>query len=105
HLHLKTGPGWLVPKLGMGVAFSGAADFSAMSPLAASLGEVEHAATLRVDAQGTVASAATSVVVIPSAARVTGPPIVFNRPYLLLVSAAGSSEPLFLARVANPEEP
>jgi serpin B len=95
----------LLARLGMGVAFSSAADFSRMSALAGSLGQVEHAATLRVDAQGTVASAATSVVVVPSAGRVTGPPIVFNRPYLLLVSAVGSGEPLFLARVANPDEP
>jgi serpin B len=95
----------LLTKLGMGVAFSGAADFSGMSPQAGSLGEVEHAATLRVDAQGTVASAGTAVVVLPSAARVTGPPIVFDRPYLLLVSAAGSGEPLFVAWVANPDEP
>jgi serpin B len=94
----------LLTKLGMGVAFGGSADFSHMSPAAGSLGEVEHAATLRVDAQGTVASAATGVVVLPTAGRVTGPPIVFNRPYLLLVSAAGSGEPLFLARVANPDE-
>ncbi len=92
----------LLAKLGMGVAFGGAADFSGMSLQAGSLGEVEHAATLRVDAEGTVASAATAVVVLPSSAEVAGPPIVFDRPYLLLVSAAGSSEPLFLARVANP---
>jgi serpin B len=94
----------LLTALGMGVAFSGAADFSGMSSQAASIGEVEHAATLRVDAQGTVASAATAVVMVPVAA-IAGPPIVFNRPYLLLVSAAGSGEPLFLARVANPEVP
>ncbi|HTZ94553.1 MAG TPA: serpin family protein [Streptosporangiaceae bacterium] len=93
----------LLTKLGMGVAFGGAADFSGMSLQAGSLGEVEHAATLRVDAAGTVASAATAVVVLPSSARVTGPPVVFNRPYLLLVSAASTGEPLFLARVANPE--
>ena len=93
----------LLTKLGMGVAFGGAADFSRMSPQAASLGPVEHAATLRVDAQGTVGSAATGVVVLPTAAHATtAPPIVFNRPYLLLVSAAGSGEPLFLARVADP---
>ncbi len=94
----------LLTRLGMGVAFSGAADFSAMSSQAGSLGEVEHAATLRVDAQGTVASAATSVAVLPAMA-VAASPIVFDRPYLLLVSAAGSGEPLFLARVANPDEP
>ena len=74
-----------------------------MSPLAGNLGKVEHAATLRVGAQGTVASAATAVVVLPSDAEATNaPPIVFNRPYLLFVSATGSGEPLFLARVADP---
>jgi serine protease inhibitor len=93
----------LLTKLGMGVAFGGAADFARMSPLAGDLGAVEHAATLRVGPRGTVASAATAVVALPTAAReTTGPPIVFNRPYLLLVSATGSGEPLFLARVANP---
>jgi serine protease inhibitor len=94
----------LLTKLGMGVAFGGGADFSRMSSQAGSLGTVEHAATLRVDAQGTVASAATAVGVLPTA-LVASPPIVFNRPYLLLVSASGSGEPLFLARVANPDEP
>ena len=93
----------LLTKLGMGVAFGGAADFARMSPLAGNLGTVEHAATLRVGAQGTVASAATAVVVVPADAEATtAPPIVFNRPYLLLVSATGSGEPLFLARVADP---
>jgi len=94
----------LLTKLGMGVAFGDNADFSAMSSDVASIGEVEHAATLRVDARGTVGSAATGVVMTPTAGVVGPPPIVFNRPYLLLVSVAGSGEPLFLARVANPAE-
>jgi len=93
----------LLTGLGMGVAFGGDADFTGMSVQAGSLGEVEHAATLRVDAQGTVASAATGVVVLPSDARATLPAVVFNRPYLLLVAAAGTGEPLFVARVANPD--
>jgi serine protease inhibitor len=94
----------LLTKLGMGVAFGSAADFSGISSQAGELGEVEHAATLRIDAQGTVASAASSVVVVPVDV-VAGPPVVFNRPYLLLVSATGTGEPLFLARVANPDQP
>jgi serine protease inhibitor len=94
----------LLTKLGMGVAFGGRADFAPMSSQVSAIGEVEHAATLRVDTRGTVGSAATGVVMLPSAGVAT-PPIVFNRPYLLLVSAAGSGEPLFLARVANPDQP
>jgi hypothetical protein len=30
------------------------------------------------------------------------PPVVFDRPYLLLVTDQATGEPLFLARVANP---
>jgi len=30
--------------------------------------------------------------------------VVFDRPYLLLVSDTGTSEPLFLARVADPSQ-
>ena len=87
----------------MGVAFGANADFSRMSAQSASIGAVEHAATLRVDAQGTVASAATAVVMVPAdALATTALPVVFNRPYLLVVSATGSGEPLFLARVADP---
>ena len=104
NLRTKANLKGLLTKLGMGAAFGGGADFSRMSSQAASIEEGDHAATLRVDAQGTVASAATAVTIVP-AMGVARPPIVFNRPYLLLVSAAGSSEPLFLARVANPDEP
>jgi serine protease inhibitor len=92
----------LLTKLGMGVAFGGDANFTGMSPVAGYIGSVEHAATLRVDAAGTVASAATGVVIMPASAPATGRTVVFSRPYLLLISATGSGEPLFLARVANP---
>jgi serpin B len=92
----------LLTNLGMGVAFGANADFSRMSAEPVSIGAVEHAATLRVGARGTVGSAATAVVMVPVDARATtAPPVVFNRPYLLLVSATGSGEPLFLARVAD----
>jgi serpin B len=94
----------LLTKLGMGVAFGSGADFAGMSPQPQVIGAVVHAATLRVNARGTIASAATGVVMDPTAAVGQPLPVVtFSRPYLLLVSAAGSGEPLFLARVANPD--
>ena len=89
--------------LGMGIAFGQSADFAGLSAQAGNIGLVEHAATLRVGEKGTVASAATAVGMAPTAARV--PPhaqIVFDRPYLLLVTDTATGEPLFLARVANP---
>ena len=51
----------LLTGLGMGVAFTAAADFAGLSPQACCIGVVEHAATLQVGEQGTVASAATAV--------------------------------------------
>ncbi|HXW46853.1 MAG TPA: serpin family protein [Streptosporangiaceae bacterium] len=94
----------LLAGLGMGVAFTPAANFTGLSPAAGYLGTVVHAATLRVDAAGTVASAATGVTVLPGAEPVLRT-VAFNRPYLLLISAAGTGEPLFLARVADPDLP
>jgi serine protease inhibitor len=92
----------LLGQLGMGIAFSPSADFTGLSPQACCIGLVQHAATLRVAEKGTVASAATAVGMMPTAVRVEPPSIVFDRPYLLLVTDTATGEPLFLARVANP---
>jgi len=94
----------LLTALGMGVAFTPAADFTALSPQACCIGLVRQAATLRVGEQGTVASAATAVGMAPTAAR-QPPQVAFDRPYLMLVTATASGEPLFAARVANPAAP
>jgi serine protease inhibitor len=92
----------LLIRLGMGVAFTPAADFTGLSRQACCIGLVEHAATLDVGEKGTVASAATAVGMEPTAARVQPPQVPFNRPYLLVVTDRATGEPLFMARVANP---
>jgi serpin B len=89
--------------MGMGVAFTAAADFTGLSAQACCIGLVQHAATLQVGEKGTVASAATGITLLPTAARpATGPEVVFNRPYLLLVEDTRTGEPLMLARVTDP---
>jgi serine protease inhibitor len=88
--------------LGMSRAFTGAADFTGLSPQAGQLAFVQQAATLQVGEKGTAGSAATAVGVSPTAAEYTPVTVRFNRPYLLLVSAKSTGEPLFLAEVANP---
>ena len=88
--------------LGMGVAFTPAADFTGLSLQACCIGLVEQAATLGVGEKGTVASAATAVGMEPTAARVLPPQVRFDRPYLMLVTDTTTGEPLFLARVADP---
>jgi serpin B len=92
----------LLAGLGMGVAFSGRADFTGLSPQACCIGLVVHAATLAVAEKGTVASAATAVGIAPTAVSVPLARIVFDRPYVLLVTDTQTGEPLFLARVADP---
>ncbi|HEX3924412.1 MAG TPA: serpin family protein [Streptosporangiaceae bacterium] len=92
----------LLTRLGLGIAFGHSADFTALSPEAASLGVVIHAATLAVTEKGTVASAATAVGIQPSALPLPMRQVVFDRPYLMLVTGTATGEPLFLARVADP---
>jgi len=92
----------LLGELGMGVAFTASADFAGLSPQPLSIGLVKQAATLQVGEQGTVASAATAVGMQPTAVRVQPPQVVFDRPYLMLVTASATGESLFMARVADP---
>jgi serine protease inhibitor len=94
--------GNLLAGLGMGIAFSGDADFTGLSPQACCIGLVQHAATLAVTAKGTVGSAATAVGIAPSAISVPIGGITFDRPYVLLVTDTQTGEPLLLARVADP---
>ena len=92
----------VLTELGMGVAFTQTADFTGLSPQACCIALVEQAATLGVGEKGTVASAATAVGMAPTAARLLPPQVVFNRPFLLMVTDRTTGEPLFMARIANP---
>ena len=38
----------------------------------------------------------------PTAARVLPPQVLFDRPYLMLVTDSTTGEPLFMARVTDP---
>jgi serine protease inhibitor len=92
-------------QLGMAVAFNQQdADFTGLSPQACCIGFVQQAATLQVGEKGTVAAAAAAVGMVAAAAMVPRQTvtITFNRPYLLLITAKATGEPLFLAKVDNP---
>jgi len=92
----------VLTKLGMGQAFTSAADFTGLSRKAGQLAFVQQAATLQVGEKGTVAAAAAAVGVYPASAEYDPVTIWFDRPYLMLVSAKATGEPLFLAQVDNP---
>jgi len=92
-------------RLGMGVAFSQQdADFSGLSPQACCIGFVQQAATLQVGEKGTVAAAAAAVGMVAASAMAPQQvvDVTFNRPYLMLITAKATGEPLFLAAVDNP---
>ena len=91
----------VLEQLGMGQAFTDTADFTGLSPRAGQLAFVQQAATLQVGEKGTVAAAAVAAGV-SSSAELDSVTFRFNRPYLLLISAKKTGEPLFLAEVANP---
>ena len=94
----------VLEKLGMEQAFTDKADFTGLSKEACCIGFVQQAATLQVGEKGTVGAAAAAVGMEPAMAMAVPKTITitFNRPYLLLVSAKATGEPLFLAEVANP---
>jgi serine protease inhibitor len=96
----------VLERLGMGLAFSDNADFTGLSGEACCIGFVQQAATLQVGEKGTVGAAAAAVGMEPAMAIAVPRTITitFNRPYLLLVSAEATGEPLFLAEVANPAD-
>jgi serine protease inhibitor len=92
-------------QLGMGAAFGGTqVNFTGLSPQAGSIGFVQQAATLQVGEKGTVGAAAAAVGITATDGMAGGRVInvTFNRPYLLLITAKATGEPLFLAEVDNP---
>jgi serine protease inhibitor len=94
----------VLEQLGMGLAFGPSADFSGLSPQAGYIGFVQQAATLQVGEKGTVAAAAVAAGIVPSSSEAEIAPhqVVFDRPYLMLVTDTATGEPLFLAEVADP---
>jgi serpin B len=89
--------------LGVKDAFGPSADFSGLSSIATQISEVKQQATLRITKWGTVAAAATAVVIQPTLARVTPNRVLdFNRPFLFLVRDTTTGAILFESAVNNP---
>lgn len=103
-LQLHTSLNDALSALGMPVAFSPEADFSGISKKEAlQITDVEHGAVMKVDEAGTVAAAATGVVLTPTA--VLGGPTIdmtLDRPYLLFLRDRTTGAILFAGRVADP---
>ena len=87
--------------MGMGIAFSGQADFSGITPAPLSIGEVIQKAFIGVDEAGTEAAAATAVTM--PGANPTPTPFVVDRPFLFFVQDA-TGLVLFSGQVVDPTQ-
>jgi serpin B len=101
------GPLKLKPELsrvGMPLAFTGQADFSGMAGAPGDLwiDQVYHRARVRVDEAGTVAAAATGVVMKKRSAR--SDPALFHvdRPFLFMIRDKQLDAVLFMGRIGDP---
>jgi serpin B len=92
----------LVPalaSLGMGIAFTDAADFSGMCVYPCLISQAVQKTYLSVDEKGTTASGATGVGIAPTVAR---PPLELNRPFLLAIRDSKTGAILFLGAIQHP---
>ena len=94
-------------KLGMGVAFENSADFSGIRPRPAQLriSEIRHASFLKVDEEGTEATAATTTgMALASARPVTQPfHMVVDHPFFVAIRDERSGQILFMGVIEEPE--
>ncbi|UCE65443.1 MAG: serpin family protein [Candidatus Zixiibacteriota bacterium] len=93
----------MLSSLGMGLAFSGEADFTGInSDNRVFISYVKHKTYIEVDEEGTEAAAVTSVGMLSSA----GPSEKFvmrvDRPFLFLIRESGSGTVIFLGKIADP---
>lgn len=99
----------LVPQLttmGMGVAFTTAADFRGIADTPLAIGQVVHKTFLRIDEKGTEAAAATGIAIEVTSAPVTPPPTFrADHPFLFLIRDRETGAVLLLGRISRPESP
>jgi serpin B len=93
-------------KLGMGIAFSGSADFSGIrkGPPPLQISEVRHASFLTVDEEGTEAAAATGIGIRPTAMRAEPPPfhMVVDHPFFIAIRDERNGQLLFTGKIEKP---
>ena len=90
--------------LGVSASFDGSGQFLGMSDdQELHIDDVIHKARLEVNEEGTVAAAATAVVM--RSRSIPRPPLelLFNRPFLMLLLHASTATPLFMGRFNQPE--
>jgi serpin B len=88
-------------KMGLEIAFTGAADFSGISDIPVFISEVIHKTYIDVNEEGTEAAAVTAVVI--DYTSIDNDLIVFDRPFLFAITENSSNSILFIGTVSEPE--
>jgi serpin B len=88
----------VLKSLGMGIAFTGAADFSLMHapPPGLAISDVRHQAYVRVDEKGTTAAAATAVTIVTTAMQEPPKQFIVNRPFIFALRDEATGTLLFI---------
>ncbi len=89
--------------LGMGVAFSDAADFSQLSDVPAFISFVRHKAVLEVNEEGTVAAAATAVGIQAKSAPARSFQMTIDRPFFCTIADNPTGTILFMGSIVEPQ--
>jgi serpin B len=98
---LKTDLNQALIDLGMGIAFGGGADFSAMGPGGLFIDHVKHAAVIEVYEEGTEAAAAT-VVGMTTSAPASSFEFVADRPFFYAITEDKTGSVLFMGTLVDP---
>lgn len=93
----------ILTSLGMGIAFSGEADFSGISK-GIFISYVKHKTYVEVNEEGTEAAAVTSVGMATSAAPTESFIMRVDRPFLFLIRDSRSGTILFLGKITDPTQ-
>ncbi len=91
--------------LGMKAAFQGGADFSGMTTESVQIDDVIHESVIKVFEAGTIAAAATAVVIRAGSVNVAPPKVVLDRPFLFAIWDNPTGTILFVGRVLDPSVP
>jgi serine protease inhibitor len=93
----------LLSQMGMGIAFTDAADFSNISDIPLQISKVTHQAFIETDEEGTEAAAATVVGIIATLAGPDSPILIdVNRPFLYFIRETTTNSILFMGKVSDP---